>query len=272
MLSFTATGMPYKTPDGCAVDACAASDLRSSLMGVRQAFSRLTFTMRSAAALALASASLGSLTRLRPRTARAWAPGRSRRGRRARTRRGRTRAARASLRRGGTALRPVPARRASRPRSLARRRSGPRTRESATSARPGVPGPRRSRRAPRAARSSGLRRASRSCALPFALEPGIGNEQLLGPDCLIVELHGHLELAARAHNGPHHPTPELAVPHALTGRVARRVLRRLHLPILLRGGGAPRPAPPPAPPGTPVPRRRRAALFECSCRQRLEEA
>src|SRR2546429_7822998 len=62
MLSFTATGMPYSTPDGCAADACATSDLRSSLIGVRQAFSRLTLTMRSAAALALASASLGSLT------------------------------------------------------------------------------------------------------------------------------------------------------------------------------------------------------------------
>src|SRR5256885_5329115 len=62
MLSFTATGIPYSTPDGCAADACATSDLRSSLIGVRQAFSRLTLTMRSAAALALASASLGSLT------------------------------------------------------------------------------------------------------------------------------------------------------------------------------------------------------------------
>src|SRR3989442_1241829 len=62
MLSFIATGMPYKTPDGCAADACATSDLRSSLIGVRQAFSRLTLTMRSAAPLALASASLGSLT------------------------------------------------------------------------------------------------------------------------------------------------------------------------------------------------------------------
>src|SRR2546429_7631548 len=62
MLSFIATGIPYSTPDGCAADACATSDLRSSLIGVRQAFSRLTLTMRSAAALALASASLGSLT------------------------------------------------------------------------------------------------------------------------------------------------------------------------------------------------------------------
>src|SRR2546426_2692214 len=87
MLSFTATGIPYNTPDGCAADACAASDLRSSLMGVRQAFSRLTLTMRSAAALALASASLGSITLRRPRTARAWAPGRSRLGRQARARR-----------------------------------------------------------------------------------------------------------------------------------------------------------------------------------------
>src|SRR6267143_2874303 len=62
MLSFTATGMPYSTPEGCAVDACTVSDLRSSLIGVRQAFNRLSLTMRSAAALALASASLGSLT------------------------------------------------------------------------------------------------------------------------------------------------------------------------------------------------------------------
>src|SRR5256886_15490813 len=99
MLSFIATGMPYKTPDGCAADACATSDLRSSLIGGRQAFSRLTLTMRSAAALALASASLGSLTLRRPRTARAWAPGRSRPGTRARTRRVRMRGARASLRR-----------------------------------------------------------------------------------------------------------------------------------------------------------------------------
>src|SRR5437879_1469624 len=50
MLSFTATGIPYNTPDGCAADAWATSDLRSSLIGVRQAFSRLTLTMRSAAA------------------------------------------------------------------------------------------------------------------------------------------------------------------------------------------------------------------------------
>src|SRR2546426_6853123 len=85
--------MPYKTPDGCAADACATSDLRSSLIGVRQAFSRLTLTMRSAAALALASASLGSLTLRRPRTARAWAPGRSRLGRQGRARRVRTRGA-----------------------------------------------------------------------------------------------------------------------------------------------------------------------------------
>src|SRR2546426_9335554 len=91
MLSFTATGIPYNTPDGCAADACAASDLRSSLMGVRQAFSRLTLTMRSAAALALASASLGSITLRRPRTARAWAPGRSRLGRQGRARQVRTR-------------------------------------------------------------------------------------------------------------------------------------------------------------------------------------
>src|SRR5438445_818566 len=108
MLSFTATGIPYNTPDGCAADACATSDLRSSLMGVRQAFSRLTLTMRSAAALALASASLGSITLRRPRTARAWAPGRSRLGRQARARRVRTRGARASLRRGGTAPHPGP--------------------------------------------------------------------------------------------------------------------------------------------------------------------
>src|SRR2546422_11455321 len=63
------------------VQTCAlpisTSDLRSSLIGVRQAFSRLTLTMRSAAALALASASLGSLTLRRPRIARAWEIGRA---------------------------------------------------------------------------------------------------------------------------------------------------------------------------------------------------
>src|SRR5213079_1637981 len=117
MLSFTATGMPYNTPEGCAVDAWTTSDLRSSLIGVRQAFSRLTLTMRSAAALALASASLGSITLRRPRTARAWAPGRSRLGRQGRGRQVRTRGARASLRRGGTAPHPGPARTASRPHS-----------------------------------------------------------------------------------------------------------------------------------------------------------
>src|SRR2546422_1732947 len=61
-LSFTATGMPYSTPDGCAPWAWASSDLRRSLGAVRQALRRLALTRRSAAALALASASLGSLT------------------------------------------------------------------------------------------------------------------------------------------------------------------------------------------------------------------
>src|SRR3989442_1031204 len=106
MLSFTATGIPYNTPDGCAADACAASDLRSSLMGVRQAFSRLTLTMRSAPALALASASLGSLTLRRPRAARAWAPGRSRLASQGRARPVLPREARACISRGGTAHHP----------------------------------------------------------------------------------------------------------------------------------------------------------------------
>src|SRR2546430_944147 len=95
MLSFTATGMPYSTPDGCAPWAWASSDLRRSLGAVRQALRRLALTRRSAAALALASASLGSLTIRPPRTARASAPRRSRPGMPARAWRAPTPAARA---------------------------------------------------------------------------------------------------------------------------------------------------------------------------------
>src|SRR5437667_4728614 len=62
MLSLTATGMPYRTPDGWAACACVTSALRSSRTGVRQALNRLALTRRSAVALALASASLGSVT------------------------------------------------------------------------------------------------------------------------------------------------------------------------------------------------------------------
>ena len=74
MLSLTATGMPYSTPEGCTVWACRSSELRNSLGGVIQALSRLALMMRSAAAFALASASLVSVTRLPPpQTARASA-------------------------------------------------------------------------------------------------------------------------------------------------------------------------------------------------------
>src|SRR3989449_8218812 len=116
---------------------------------------------------------------------------------------------------------------------------------------------------------------SRSCALPLALEPGVGYEQLLGPDLLIVEFHGDLELAARARHRAHHPAPELAVSHPLTGRVARRVLRSLDLPIQLRQRRAlhattARRAAHAACAG--VPQRRRAPLFERARRQSLEEA
>src|SRR6266581_7481232 len=78
MLSLTATGIPYRTPDGWAACACVTSALRSSRTGVRQALNRLALTRRSAVALALASASLGSVTNRHPRKRRAWAPGRSR--------------------------------------------------------------------------------------------------------------------------------------------------------------------------------------------------
>ncbi|OLD93185.1 MAG: hypothetical protein AUG79_12160 [Gemmatimonadetes bacterium 13_1_20CM_4_69_16] len=61
MLSFTATGMPYNTPDGWAAWACFCKDCRNSFDGVRHALRRFTLTIRSAAALALASASPGSL-------------------------------------------------------------------------------------------------------------------------------------------------------------------------------------------------------------------
>src|SRR5215472_6834348 len=86
MLSFNATGIPYRTPDGCASLAWASSDFRTTLVGVRSALSRLAFPRRVAVALALASAST-SVTLHPPRplqTRRAWAPGRSLHGRRER--------------------------------------------------------------------------------------------------------------------------------------------------------------------------------------------
>src|SRR2546426_11174437 len=70
-------------------------------------------------------------------------------------------------------------------------------------------------------------------------------------------------------------SPELAVSHPLTGRVARRVLRSLDLPIQLRRRRAlhattARRAAHAA--CAAVPQRRRAPLFERARRQGLEEA
>src|SRR2546426_3178590 len=69
-----------------------------------------------------------------------------------------------------------------------------------------------------------IRRPPRSTLFPYTT---------LFRSLLIVEFHGDLELAARARHRAHHPAPELAVSHPLTGRVARRVLRGLDLPIQL---------------------------------------
>src|SRR5438445_9785516 len=41
MLSFTATGMPYNTPEGCAVEAWTPGDLRRSLLGGGQPYTLL---------------------------------------------------------------------------------------------------------------------------------------------------------------------------------------------------------------------------------------
>src|SRR5438034_5931297 len=107
-----------------------------------------------------------------------------------------------------------------------------------------------------------IRRPPRSTLFPYTT---------LFRSLLIVEFHGDLELAARARHRAHHPAPELAVSHPLTGRVARRVLRRLDLPIQLRRRRALHPTTAHATRAA-VPQWRRAPLFERARRQGLEEA
>src|SRR2546422_4118478 len=111
-----------------------------------------------------------------------------------------------------------------------------------------------------------------SPSLPLALEPGIRHEQLFHADLRIVELHAHLEVAARARDRPPHPAAEFAVAHPLARDVARHVLRYVHVPIhgerrpcrAARRRGARGPG--------PVPQRGRAALVQRRRGHRLEKA
>src|SRR5216117_2953901 len=62
---------------------------------------------------------------------------------------------------------------------------------------------------------------------PITLEPRIGGEQLLGPDVRIVEVDAYAQIASFARHGAYGPTTELAVPHAFSFDVPRRVLRNV---------------------------------------------
>src|SRR6266568_342714 len=221
MLSFTATGIPYSTPDGCADAAWASSALRRSLGGVRLALRRLSLTRRSPAALALANASLGSLT---------GSPS-------------------------SFALFELP--------QLGHQ-------EEAVPEGGGEPvGPERERPGLHLVRAEphGVRpRYERLHAFARGHTVDLGDVfqdarhllreegdrlrahvELREPrDLQVVELHRHLEVAARARHRPHHAAAELAVAYPLAGDVARRVLRRLDLPV--HRERRPLPSPPPCSP------------------------
>src|SRR5207247_10892756 len=99
-----------------------------------------------------------------------------------------------------------------------------------------------------------------------------GRVRLPGSKFLIVGLDGHLDPPPRARDRADGAAPELAGPHPLTGRIARRVLRGLDIPVDLNRRRAPRRRPAPrAAPGT-IPLWRGAPLLDCARRQRVEEA
>src|SRR6476661_3460364 len=63
-----------------------------------------------------------------------------------------------------------------------------------------------------------------SCTLPVAFQPGVGNQQLLHANFLVVEYHRHLEISPGAHESLNSPAAEAPVPNPFALHVTRRVL------------------------------------------------